>query len=176
MAIAVFPDTCLFMNFAAARRMDLLEAVVSGNGRWTRAVMDEVIDFSTEPDFVDLTAALRFMGDALNPTPAERIDTQIIRDVFAGPGDGPHKHLGESETFSIAESRFFDHRVLILTEDAAAITYCTDRTGLTPVTTKDVLSLGVRAGAASTDEANEVAAKMRDFGRPVRGFPPKIGP
>ncbi|MGH3793505.1 MAG: hypothetical protein ACRDSP_01310 [Pseudonocardiaceae bacterium] len=38
----VLVDTCTLINFAAVERLDLLEATLDGNGRWTEAAAFEI--------------------------------------------------------------------------------------------------------------------------------------
>ena len=42
MPSTVLVDTCTLINFAAVARLDLLEATLDGNGRWTEAAAFEI--------------------------------------------------------------------------------------------------------------------------------------
>ena len=83
----VFPDTCLFMNFAAVARIDLLEKLIVERGAWTEAVRDEVADYANDLRFTDLARVLNFMPkEPHRPSGAELEVAVKIRKGFAKPG------------------------------------------------------------------------------------------
>ena len=100
MSTFLFPDNTVLCNFAAVERLDLLETVLNGRGRWTAAVAFEA---GRSVRFLPALARIAIAGWLDEPVEitAER-DVQRVnrvrRAVFGGTDDEPLKHLGEAET------------------------------------------------------------------------------
>jgi predicted nucleic acid-binding protein len=101
MAVLLFPDNTVLINFAIISRMDLLERLANGNGAWCATVAQECAASSREPGLEALTRADFIFGPPWFPQAAELLDTSMLRQELASPGDGPKKHLGEAETLAI---------------------------------------------------------------------------
>lgn len=101
MAILLFPDNTVLINFAIINRMDLLERLANGNGRWCATVASECGLSAREPDLGPLAVAGAVFGSPWFPDAAEHQDARLLRQELASPGDHPHQHLGEAETLSI---------------------------------------------------------------------------
>lgn len=115
----VFPDNTVLINFAILRRMDLLERLLGGNGVWCLTVSRECDTGAAEPGQEDLGQAKNFLGSAILPTQAERIDTGILRAELASPGEPGWMHMGEAETIAVITSRH-GSGALFVTDDEGA--------------------------------------------------------
>jgi predicted nucleic acid-binding protein len=105
----LFPDTTVLCNFASVGRLDLLELVLDGQGRWTEAVAHEAENSEDWHRDLKLIRQAGWLGD-----PISIVDDAALRQVeyirqnpLGGRGLKPTKHLGEAQTF-----------YLILREDA----------------------------------------------------------
>jgi len=116
-ATLFFTDNTVLVNFAHMRRLDLLANVLNGHGAWSLTVSSECHLSSRQPG-LDALDSVGFLGEVFVPTPAERIATQIIRDMMASPGDASTQHQGEAETIAIIDERQL--AALIVTDDAGA--------------------------------------------------------
>lgn len=101
----MFPDNTVLINFAMINRMDLLERLANGNGRWCATVAGECARSARDPDLAALDSAGEIFGEPLFPDEAEHQDVRVLRDQLAGPGDLPTQHLGEAETLAIVVRR-----------------------------------------------------------------------
>lgn len=105
MAVLLFPDNTVLINFAVINRMDLLERLANGNGAWCATVSQECGASATQPGLGALAHADAIFGDPWFPEGAEHLDIRMLRQELASPGDGPRKHLGEAETLAIMMRR-----------------------------------------------------------------------
>jgi hypothetical protein len=103
MSALMFPDNTVLINFATINRMDLLERLANGNGRWCATVATECGESAKFPKLAALDGAREIFGEPLFPDEAEHQDVRVLRDQLAGPGDRPSQHLGEAETIAPAE-------------------------------------------------------------------------
>ena len=101
MAVLLFPHNTVLVNFAIISRMDLLERLANGNGAWCATVAQECAASAAQPGLGALAQAVGIFGEPWFPQRAEHLDTTILRQELASPGDGPKKHLGEAETLAI---------------------------------------------------------------------------
>ena len=96
----LFPDNTVFCNFAAVSRLDLLQTVLNGRGRWTSAVAAEAAaSAGFLPELHGLEQA-GWMSEPIEITAGPDIlaISRIRRIVFGGSDDKPRQHLGEAET------------------------------------------------------------------------------
>lgn len=155
----IFPDNTVLINFAYCDAMDLLERIVAGRGSWTASVASECRDKAVALELPSMNVAHRIFGDPLWPDPAEHIlQTRIHQDHFRNPGDGPRKHLGESETLAIIENRQVDHAVFVTDDAGVAARARTCGIRVRCITTWDLIRFGVRAKYMTED----VALQMRE--------------
>lgn len=95
-----FPDTTVLRNFAAVDRLDLLESLLRGRGRWVEAIAAEVADASgTHPNLRSIAIG-GWLGDPIevaDPTLIASIE-RVRRAAFGGASSNPRQHLGESQT------------------------------------------------------------------------------
>jgi len=115
------------------------------------------------------------MPEPIVPTPAERVDTQLIRTQFLNPGDTePTKHLGEAETFAVIERRFAGQSVIVATEDEDVRRFGRARE-IQIINTRVLFAMWVKRGLLQPAEANQDLHALRDkHNRPVAGFPPLL--
>jgi predicted nucleic acid-binding protein len=105
----LFPDNTVLVNFALINRMDLLERLVNGRGRWCATVASECARSAQEPGLGAMTIAWEIFGVPLYPeSGAEHLDVRALRLELSQPGDPAHMHLGEAETLAIMIRRDVD--------------------------------------------------------------------
>lgn len=106
MGYLFFSDTTVVINFALCDEMDLLATIVEGRGAWTGAVQAECHQKSDEFDLPRMREADDIFGQPFRPeNGAEHLMVHTVRQNFLRPGDGPRKHLGESESLAILSTR-----------------------------------------------------------------------
>jgi predicted nucleic acid-binding protein len=118
-SLLLFPDNTVLINFALIKRMDLLERIANGKGRWCATVAGECAESGRKPGLEALGGAGAIFGDPWRPeSQAEWIDIRVFRDDLASPGDSKFQHLGEAETLAIMTHRAIDG--LFVTDDMGA--------------------------------------------------------
>lgn len=150
MSAFLFPDNTVLCNFAAVDRLDLLQTVLDGRGRWTAAVAYEAEKSARFlPALAGVTTA-GWLDDPIEIT--DEADVRRVngvrRAVFGGTDDQPLKHLGEAETcFVIKEWRAFAGSWWI-SDDREALRYARFQ-GITTYETIDLMSTAVVNGDAT---------------------------
>ncbi|WP_020669645.1 hypothetical protein [Amycolatopsis nigrescens] len=168
MALLLFPDNTVLINFAHLHRMDLL-ARLAQNGAWCATVARECDQSSAWSGLEDLAQAHQIFGEPLRPeTGAEHTMTRTFRTRFARPGDGPHKHLGEAETLAIMSCRSL-HGIFV-TDDRSVPVLATEL-GIMTVTTWDLLRLVARHDDVDRDT---LWSYLRTLRQQDRGGPPGV--
>lgn len=148
--LLIFPDTTVLMNFAYCDAMDLLARFVADRGRWCASVLAECDHKADEESLPAMRTAHDIFGDPLRPeTPTEHLSVTLNREHFLRPGDGPRRHLGESETLAIIAERGLNAR--FITDDTFVPIRAASQ-GVKCVTTWDVLRATVLGKLASRDE------------------------
>jgi hypothetical protein len=95
----LFPDNTVLVNFALINRMDLLEKLVNGRGRWCATVAFECARSAQEPGLDAMNLANDIFGSPWYPqSGAERQDIEIMRLALARPGDAPYQRQGTALT------------------------------------------------------------------------------
>lgn len=75
----LFPDNTVLCNFAAVKRLDLLESVLNGRGRWTEAVAYEAARSAhVLPDLSSLITGC-WLGEAIEVS--DESDVQQINGI-----------------------------------------------------------------------------------------------
>jgi predicted nucleic acid-binding protein len=156
----LFPDTTVLINFTIIGRVDLLEKLANGNGRWCLSVSQECARSARIDGLEALNGVRDFLGDPLEPTPAELLDTRVLRDRMAAPGDRPTKHLGEAETITIVTSRLLQSRAIFVSDDTDALVHAAARR-IKVADTWDLLELAERVGKIAADEHVQYVAALR---------------
>ncbi|ONH33764.1 MULTISPECIES: hypothetical protein [Protofrankia] len=89
MAVLLFPDNTVLINFAILNRMDLLERLANGNGRWCATVAAECDASARQPGLATLAEATNIFGPPWFPDTTELQNTQLLRDELASPAIAP---------------------------------------------------------------------------------------
>lgn len=165
-----FADNTVLIHFALLDRLELLEGLLNGHGKWTSSVKVECLESSNFEGLSDLADVERFLGEALEPSsPEEYLATQDIREELRVPGDGPHKHLGEAETLAIIHMRSLDANMV--TDDTGALRVAR-KLGIRTVTTSDLLLLAGRADRITAQDCwDSFTALQGRHGRFLPGAP-----
>lgn len=82
----LFPDNTVLINFALISRMDLLERLANGNGRWCASVAAECRKSSHYEALGALAQAAAIFGEPLYPDKAELQDMLTLRAELEAPG------------------------------------------------------------------------------------------
>jgi hypothetical protein len=165
----LFPDNTVLCNFAAVDRLDLLQTVLNGRGRWTAAVSYEA---SRSARYLPALAGVPSEGWLDDPIEITReSDVQLVnrvrRTVFGGTDDKPLQHLGEAETcFVIKEWAEFAGSWWI-SDDREALRYARFQ-GITTYETIDLMFMAVADGDITDHQAFDVVIRMSDNGRSLR--------
>ncbi|MDI1460077.1 hypothetical protein QEZ54_03770 [Catellatospora sp. KI3] len=168
-SLLVLPDNTVLINFALLNRMDLLAKLVKDNGAWCATVASECDQSAKVPGLESLADAHGIFGDPLRPqSPTEHVMTRAFRTRLARPGDGPFRHLGESETLAIMASRSL--RGIFVSDDRAVSVIAREQ-GIRIVTTFELLRAACRSGMVDADTAWSYLQRLRQEGR---GWPPGV--
>lgn len=169
MSIAVFPDNTVFCNFAAVGRVDVLEMLLRGRGRWTAAVQAEVQ--ASRGHLPDLRRVLEgdWMGEPLEITkPSDvRAVERTRKVVFGGSAREPLKHLGESETLHVLKHWDEFSGSWWVSDDQETLRFARYQ-GITTMETVDLMRHAVADSDLTANEAFALLTAMLDAGRAVR--------
>lgn len=176
-----FADNTVLVNFGYLQRMDVLERLVGGRGRWCRIVSEECTRHSRRDGLGDMAKAWGFMGDPVDPSNAERQQTLRLRnDLREIKDDGaPHDYragdggdLGEAETLAVMWERF--NGSFFITDDrSAALRAAGAEDGrytaipVKVITTFHLLRLAARVRLLDTDAAYAAVTDLRRGGHGV---------
>jgi predicted nucleic acid-binding protein len=164
----MFPDNTVLINFAVINRLDLLERLANGSGRWCATVATECAESARQPGLAAMGGAGEIFGDPLYPDEAELQDVRVLRDQLAGPGDLPTRHLGEAETLAIIIRRHMS--CFFATDDHGAARLATkNRIGVAD--TWRLLKVANRKGWVDADTFWGYVQTLQGHGR---GTPPGV--
>jgi hypothetical protein len=87
----LFPDNTVLCNFASVNRLDLLDSVLDGRGRWTEAVTAEATRSARVLSDLNQLAADDWLGKPIEIDDEAEIQqiNAIRRAVFGGTDDEP---------------------------------------------------------------------------------------
>ncbi len=169
MTTFLFPDNTVLCNFAAVDRLDLLQVVLNGRGRWTAAVAFEASRSARHHPALAGVPAAGWLDEPIEITAESDVQrvNRVRRAVFGGTDDKPLQHLGEAETcVVIKEWAAFDGSWWI-SDDREALRYARFQ-GITTYETIDLLSMAVADGDVTDKQAYEVMLHMSEKGRSLR--------
>lgn len=169
MSTFLFPDNTVLCNFASVDRLDLLQSVLNGRGRWTAAVAYEADRSARLLPCLGRIADEGWLDEPIEITVESDIQriNRVRRAVFGGTDDEPLKHLGEAETcFVISEWSTFAGSWWV-SDDREALRYARHR-GITTRETIDLMSTAVVNGDIQADKAFDLMIQMADQGRALR--------
>ncbi|UPK75999.1 hypothetical protein MU582_05005 [Nocardioidaceae bacterium SCSIO 66511] len=168
MSVVLFPDNTVLINFVIISRVDLLERLANGNGRWCASVASECARSSRQPRLAALAEMAGIFGGPLFPDEAEHRDMLVLRAELAEPGDPKHKHLGEAETLAIMLRRRING--FFVTDDREA-RRLTAKNGIRAVSTWDLLRVAHKQGWVDSDTLWGYVQTLRTA---QRGSPPRV--
>jgi predicted nucleic acid-binding protein len=165
----LFPDNTVLCNFAVVERLDLLETILNGRGRWTSAVAGEA-----EASARHLPALHALVGGGWMGEPIEiiedadilRID-RIRRVVFGGTDAKPLQHLGEAETCHVMRTWPEFASSWWVSDDREALRYA-KRQDIPAYETLDLMAMAVSDGDIDGAGAFVLMERMTSRGRSVR--------
>lgn len=169
MSTFLFPDNTVLCNFATVDRLDLLESVLNGRGRWTEAVAYEAQRSAQVLPALGGLVPAGWLGEPVeisDESDVRRIDA-IRRAVFGGTDDQPLKHLGEAQTCFVIRQWVAFHGSWWVSDDREALRYARFQ-GITTRETIDLVSIAVVNGDIAAGEAFNLMRKMVNRGRHVR--------
>lgn len=169
MTTHLFPDNTVLCNYACIERIDLLESLLNGNGRWTQAVAFEARKSrKVWPDLGNLFDR-NILGEAIEVHDASRV-RQIRVARLGGDERKPLEHLGEAETvYLVQNSKQYEGSIWV-TDDSDAYEFGKQQ-GIITWDTVTTLQLIVANGDISRDAAFDLLNKMQDLGRNFRRVP-----
>jgi hypothetical protein len=165
----LFPDNTVLCNFAAVERLDLLQTVLNGRGRWTAAVAYEASNSARFLPALTAIATGGWLDEPIEITADKDIQqvNRVRRAVFGGTDDEPLKHLGEAETcFVIKEWGTFAGSWWI-SDDREALRYARFQ-GIATYETVDLMGIAVADGDIADKTAFDLMRRMADAGRSLR--------
>ncbi|GAA4117624.1 hypothetical protein GCM10022415_15700 [Knoellia locipacati] len=163
-----FADNTVLVNFGILDRLELLGKLLNDKGRWCATVAQECDASAGVEGLGVLGKAGAVFGEPERPTPAELIDTRVLRDRMASPGDHRFAHLGEAETVAIMTRRFATS--YFVTDDVGAATIAAAE-GLRVLNTWDLLRALVRSGLLAREDLWTDLEALTSAGR---GRPPGV--
>lgn len=161
--LLLFPDNTVIVNFALAGEMELFETLLRGQGTWCASVAAECDHKASEMGLPAMMTAHRILGEPMWPeTQAEHLMVRTNREYFAAPGDGPMKHLGESETLAIIGSRSL--RAVFITDDGRVPARASEL-DIRCLTTWDLLHHAYQQGMATLKQVLDMRRCLLNAGR-----------
>jgi hypothetical protein len=165
----LFPDNTVLCNFGAVKRLDLIESIFRGRGRWTEAVAGEAsASAQWLPALRDLASAgwLDEPIEISRPRDVQNVD-RIRRVVFGGTDDQPLKHLGEAQTCYVIRNWDEFAGAWWISDDRDALDYARGQ-GITTRETIDLMNMAVADGEMSAVDAFALMQQMADSDRHLR--------
>ncbi|MFF0529405.1 hypothetical protein ACFYT3_13525 [Nocardia amikacinitolerans] len=155
----LFLDSAVLGNFVRVGRLDLLESILGGRGRWTSAVEYEVARALPADALVSLNGC---MGEPIDiDDPAEIGEVHRLRRVvFGGAETRSLQNLGEAETCFLLTKRSEFAGSRWITDNADVLRYA-QRRGIATWQTRELMSEAVLNGEIAPDQARDVLVKMR---------------
>lgn len=165
----LFPDNTVLCNFAVVNRLDLLNSVLDGRGRWTGAVAYEASRSATVLPDLHRVASEGWLGETIEVTDEADIQqiNRIRRAVFGGTDDNPLQHLGEAETCHVIEHWPEFAGSWWISDDREALRFARFR-GITTWETIDLVAMAVLNGGLAVREGFELLQTMSQKGRGLR--------
>ncbi|MEY9935409.1 putative nucleic acid-binding protein [Catenulispora sp. GP43] len=165
----LFPDNTVLCNFGAVNRLDLLESLLEGLGRWTDAVANES---SMSARFVPALGDLangHLLGEPIEITDPDDIlqIERARRAVFGGTLHQPLRHLGEAQTCHVILTWHEYAGSWWISDDLESLRYAS-RNGITTRTTGNLIEAAVNKTLISKNEGFALLHQMVNNGRPPR--------
>jgi hypothetical protein len=165
----VFPDNTVLCNFAAVGRLDLLESVLLGRGRWAEAVAYEASRSSSLLPDLAAIAKEGWLGEPIEvdeETDVRQIE-RVRRSVFGGDDEAPLKHLGEAQTCHILQRWPEFAGSWWVSDDREALRYARQQ-HLTTYETIDLVSIAAVNGDITAQAGHDLLHAMGEQARALR--------
>ena len=165
--VVVLVDNTVFCNFAAVRRMDLLEVALAGRGRVTEAVHDEMV--ASAALLPGLMAAVNapWLGTPVEVVEGRANVQRLRRDIFGGVTRGSLQHLGEAESCHLLMTHPDFEGGWWASDDGDSLDYAQDE-GITTRETMDLVAAAARVGVITPGEGIHLMRLMLEEGRHPR--------
>lgn len=162
----LFPDNTVLCNFAAARRLDILETVLDGRGRWTEAVAREAARSTPYLPALSQVPAEGWLGEPIEIDDLADIREieRVRRAVFGGRDNRPRQHMGEAQTCYLIQKWSDFAGSWWISDDKESLRYARGQ-GITTCETIDLVKIAVSDGTVDVDEAFDLMCRMWDLGR-----------
>jgi hypothetical protein len=155
------------INFAVVGRIDLLETVLRGRGRWTEAVEQEARKSGQYYPALGKSTAWLGQPIEVNDLFEIRQIEGIRRAVFGGSSIRPLQHLGEAQTCYLLRFRTEFRESLWLSDDRDAIAYAKHQ-GIVTRETWEVVAEAVAMGDINADDGYALVEEMSSSDRGLR--------
>lgn len=169
MGVLLFPDNTVLVNFAILSRIDLLERLANGHGRWCATVARECGKSAQQPGLGALGQVSPIFGEPWRPDPAEHQDALVLRDELARPEDPRNQHMGEAETLAIMTRRNVNGFFVTDDKGAARLAHKHD---IQVATTWSLLRVSHRTRLVA--DADTIWGYVQTLGEQHRGRPPGV--
>lgn len=165
----VFPDNTVLCNFAAVGRLDLLESVLLGRGRWTEAVAYEASRSASSLPALAAIAKQGWLGEPIEVDDEAEVRQieRVRRSVFGGDDEAPLKHLGEAQTCHILQRWPDFAESWWVSDDREALRYARQQ-HLTTYETIDLVSIAAVNGDVTAQDGHDLLREMDERGRTLR--------
>ena len=147
-------ETTVLSAFALAGRLDIVRELYSGRATWTLVVHDELIQGMKEEPLLGDAVAADWLGE---PQPV--FDTARVENLRQrlGGRTNDERHHGEATCIALAEQT--GAGILVDDRDAKHLAEVSE---IPTGTTLSVLTVAVREGRVSANEASELVADLID--------------
>ena len=165
----LFPDNTVLCNLAVVNRLDLIESVLNGRGRWTEAVAYEASRSASKLHALRGLPSENWLDEPIEITKKSDIRNinQIRRAVFGGTDDHPLKHLGEAQTCYVIKNWDEFAGSWWISDDGEALRYAKFQNIITRETI-DIMSIAVANGDINAGDAFDLMQQMADCDRSLR--------
>lgn len=165
MSMFLFPDNTVLVNFASVERLDLLEAVLDGNGRWCEAVASEAKTSAGWSPSLASIPEQGWLGDPIeisDPIDVAQVDA-LRRNVFGGSIKIARQHLGEAQTCHVID-RWEDLKgSKWISDDRDSLEYARSKF-IAVLETRDIVSQAVQLGKMTQHLGYALIEQMRALG------------
>lgn len=165
MTSTVLVDTCTIVNFAAVDRLDLLEAVLDGCGRWTETASFETDRAAEYWPHLRSASIVDWLGEPLSPNRSGDAEAIFqLRRQLGGVRRAPREHLAEAEAIHLILCYPEFAGAMLLTDDRSAGDLAAKR-GIHVWMSMTVLSHAYLQGHIGCPAAHELLRDMAAAGR-----------
>ena len=165
--VVVLVDNTVLCNFAAVRRMDLLEVALAGRGRVTEAVHDEMVASAALLPGLRAAVNAPWLGTPVEVVEGRANVQRLRRDIFGGVTRCSLQHLGEAESCHLLMTHPDFEGGWWASDDGDSLDYAQDE-GITTRETMNLMAEAARAGAITPEQGIDLMRRMIDENRHPR--------